>query len=58
MSNGKHGATTVVEVRSISKRYGTEARKRAEANVTQALDRVSFTVATGEFVGIMGPSAK
>lgn len=56
MSNGKHGATTVVEVRSISKRYGTEARKRAEANVTQALDRVSFTVATGEFVGIMGPS--
>ncbi|WP_080797074.1 ABC transporter ATP-binding protein [Arabiibacter massiliensis] len=49
-------AQTVVEVRGISKRYGGDARKRSEASVTQALDRVSLTVASGEFVGIMGPS--
>ncbi len=56
MEHATHGASTVVEVRNLSKRYGTEGRKRAEASVTQALDRVSFTVAAGEFVGIMGPS--
>lgn len=56
MGNMAHGATTVVEVRNVSKRYGASGRKRSEASVTQALDRVSFTVAEGEFVAIMGPS--
>ena len=56
MGNATHGATTVVEVRNVSKRYGASGRKRSEASVTQALDRVSFTVAAGEFVAIMGPS--
>lgn len=46
----------VVEVRNASKRYGGQKRKRSDANVTQALDRVSFAVSRGEFVGIMGPS--
>ena len=49
------GASTVVEVRALSKRYGAEGRKR-DGSVTQALDRVSFAVACGEFTGIMGPS--
>lgn len=48
--------TTVVEARAVSKRYGIEGKGHAGANVTQALDRVSFTVDQGEFVGIMGPS--
>lgn len=47
---------TMVEVRQISKRYGAAGSHRGQAAVTQALDRVSFTVAEGEFVGIMGPS--
>lgn len=55
MHNAHQSAGTVVEVRDIGKRYGTEGR-RADANVTQALDHVSFTVARGEFLGIMGPS--
>ena len=60
MSAGKHGEQavrpdTVVEVRALGKRYGIEGRKR-DASVTQALDRVSFAVARGEFTGIMGPS--
>ena len=46
---------TVVEVRNVGKRYGIEGRKR-DGSVTQALDRVSFAVAAGEFTGIMGPS--
>ena len=56
MGNAAHGATTVVEVRNVSKRYGASGRKRSEASVTQALDRVSFAVAEGEFAAIMGPS--
>lgn len=56
MGNMAHGATTVVEVRNVSKRYGASGRKRSEASVTQALDRVSFAVAEGEFAAIMGPS--
>ena len=36
-------------------RYGAEGRKH-DGSVTQALDRVSFAVACGEFTGIMGPS--
>lgn len=56
MGNATHGATTVVEVRNVSKRYGASGRKRSEASVTQALDRVSFAVAEGEFAAIMGPS--
>lgn len=47
--------STVVEVRALGKRYGVGGRKH-DASVTQALDRVSFTVARGEFTGIMGPS--
>ena len=42
------GASTVVEVRALSKRYGAEGRKH-DGSVTQALDRVSFAVACGEF---------
>lgn len=48
--------STVVEVRAISKRYGIGGKKQADANVTQALDRVSLAVESGEFTGIMGPS--
>lgn len=58
-STGNHAASTpstVVEVRNVSKRYGGQGGKRSDANITQALDRVSFAVAQGEFVGIMGPS--
>lgn len=46
---------SMVEVRRVTKRYGS-AGKRGEGAVTTALDSVSFTVAEGEFVGIMGPS--
>ncbi len=46
----------VVEDRNASNRYGGQKGKRTDANVTQALDRVSFAVSRGEFVGIMGPS--
>lgn len=45
----------MVEVRNVSKRYGREGGKRSE-NITRALDNVTFTVAAGEFVGVMGPS--
>ena len=55
METNGGSASTVVEVRALSKRYGTGGRKR-DASVTQALDRVSFAVARGEFAGIMGPS--
>ena len=59
MAPGNHATSTpstVVEVRNVSKRYGVQGGKRSDANITQALDRVSFAVAQGEFVGIMGPS--
>lgn len=56
MANTTQSVTTVVEARAVSKRYGIERKGRTGANVTQALDRVSFTVDAGEFVGIMGPS--
>ncbi len=46
----------VVEVRDLSKCYGSAHGKREEGSVTHALSHVSFTVASGEFVGIMGPS--
>ncbi len=46
----------MVEARRVVKRYGTAGRRRVDGAVTQALDQVSFTVAEGEFVGIMGPS--
>lgn len=46
---------TMVEVRRVTKRFGTGG-KHGEGAVTTALDNVSFTVAEGEFVGIMGPS--
>ena len=49
------GASTVVGGRALSKRDGAEGRKH-DGSVTQALDRVSFAVACGEFTGIMGPS--
>lgn len=44
----------LLEVRSISKRYGTNAKR--EESSTLALDDVSFLVEAGEYVGIMGPS--
>lgn len=47
---------TMVEVRKLSKRYGATGKHRAGGAATQALDQVSFAVAEGEFVGIMGPS--
>ncbi len=56
MPISNRGASTVVEVRNVSKRYGAEGGRRNDANITQALDRVSFAVDAGEFVGIMGPS--
>ncbi|MGN0967756.1 MAG: ABC transporter ATP-binding protein [Oscillospiraceae bacterium] len=41
---------SVLSVRELTKTYG------ARGNVTRALDRLSFQVAPGEFVGIMGAS--
>lgn len=55
METNDGSGSTVVEVRALGKRYGTEGRKH-DASVTQALDRVSFAVTRGEFTGIMGPS--
>lgn len=51
-------ARPMVEVRNVSKRYGREGGRRAQdvAAVTRALDNVTFTIAQGEFVGVMGPS--
>lgn len=40
----------ILEVKSIEKYYGNKA------NLTKAIDNISFTVEKGEFVGIMGPS--
>ena len=54
-ANPRYFRKAMVEVRGITKRYGAGGR-RAEGAVTTALDGVSFTVAEGEFVGIMGPS--
>lgn len=56
MVNENRDASAVVEVKSLSKRYGVRTGKHADASVTQALDRVSFAIEAGEFVGIMGPS--
>lgn len=51
------GERAVVEVRDLSKCYGGARRgKRDGQSVTHALSHVSFAVAPGEFVGIMGPS--
>lgn len=50
------GRRTMVEVRQVSKRYQVEGGRRTGGAATQALDGVSFGVAEGEFVGIMGPS--
>ena len=48
---GANGVTVpVLEVRHIEKVYGTRA------NITRALNDVSFTVGKGDFVGIMGAS--
>src|SRR5699024_2247301 len=46
-----HMTNSVVKVENVQKVYG----KKSE-NSYQALDRVSFTIEKGEFVGIMGPS--
>lgn len=48
----------MVEVRNVSKRYGRQGGRRVQSGeaVTCALDNVTFTVAEGEFVGVMGPS--
>lgn len=51
-------ANIILEVRDVSKCYGGSRkghRGHAES-MTRALDHVSFTVAEGEFVAIMGPS--
>lgn len=40
----------VLEVKNIEKYYGNKS------NLTKAIDTISFTVDSGEFVGIMGPS--
>ena len=39
-----------IRVCDVEKYYGNAS------NVTKAIDRVSFTVAQGEFVGVMGAS--
>ena len=48
----------VVEVRGLVKRYGDEGRRRAEGNVTLALDHVGFSVGAGEFLGLMGRAGR
>ena len=40
----------ILKVEKIEKYYGNKF------NITKAVDNVSFEVAKGEFVGIMGPS--
>lgn len=40
----------ILEVKQIEKYYGTKT------NLSKAIDNISFTVNTGEFVGIMGAS--
>lgn len=40
----------ILDVKNIEKYYGNKA------NLTKAIDNISFTVEKGEFVGIMGPS--
>ncbi len=42
--------TTILQVDNIEKYYGSKG------NLTKALDRISFQVEEGEFIGIMGPS--
>ena len=42
--------STVLEVKNIEKYYGNKS------NLTKAIDGISFNVAEGEFVGIMGAS--
>lgn len=42
--------TLILQVDNIEKYYGNKG------NLTKAVDRISFTVNKGEFVGIMGPS--
>lgn len=41
METNDGSGSTVVEVRALGKRYGTEGRKH-DASVTQALDRLSL----------------
>lgn len=56
---GEHQGRALVEVRNVSKRYGGKAKRKADegdAQITRALDNVTFDIAAGEFVGIMGPS--
>lgn len=53
--------SSLLEVCDVSKCYGQTGlkRKRTEAQhgvITQALSHISFSIAPGEFVGIMGPS--
>lgn len=40
----------ILEVKNIEKYYGNKS------NLTKAIDNISFCVAKGEFVGIMGAS--
>ncbi|MGC2924936.1 ATP-binding cassette domain-containing protein, partial [Enterococcus faecium] len=40
----------MIEVKHLSKSYGSKL------SPVKALDKISFTVEEGEFVGIMGPS--
>ena len=42
--------SAVLEVKNIEKYYGNKA------NLTKAIDNISFNVDKGEFVGIMGAS--
>lgn len=48
----------LVQVRNVSKRYGCGGKRAGDnaAAATRALDNVTFSLAAGEFVGIMGPS--
>ncbi len=40
----------ILEVKNIEKYYGNKS------NLTKAIDNISFNVANGEFIGIMGAS--
>lgn len=42
----------ILQVKNIEKYYGNKS------NLTKAIDNISFDVAKGEFVGIMGASRK
>ena len=47
---------TILAVQDLEKAAYEYGNQEIENNVTKAVDGISFSVAEGQFVGIMGPS--